>query len=170
MTRALRHIFNLVILTPAGITISWAMWAAMAAISLDPRGVGAVSTISAFVTKFVIVLATITHVLLRRASRRGVVRRRIKLVQVGLALMIAAVVGTDWWISHAAMTEPDFSKSIEAVNAEIERLHGVYWTAIKANSVASTTALAAQFVFWLFSVWAAVQPQRVSGIRRPDPS
>ena len=127
----MRQGFNLAILTLAAITIWGAIRAAIIAISLDPSGVGAVSTISGFVTICVILLAAIAHVLLRRAARRGVVRRTMIWIPLAMAvLMVTIVLGTDRWIWDAAMTEPDYGTSIEAMNAEIERLHAMYWTAI----------------------------------------
>ena len=115
--------------------------AGIAAYQFVPKGIGAVSTGGVLGAIELAALAVATQVLLRRTVRRGVFGAAItRWHLVVAAALVAAVLGTEWWIWQSLSNATDF------------------WTAIRIQSIVGTGAVTIQLVTLWCAAWGVVRP------------
>jgi len=158
--RMLRH-FPKVILA-AGVAGSlW--WGGSAAWQIQtPAGspVGAVSSGLAYLCVVYVAIAAMSHVLLRRATRRGSAAGML----VGLhavvsgALLAVAVVAEIWAYRTVNAPYIPAGRTAAELNAQLEMLLATHWRASQTSALTGVLAMTAQLLFLAYAAYAALRP------------
>jgi hypothetical protein len=156
----LRHFPKVLMPTGVAGTLWWGGSAAWQVQTPAGSPVGAVSSGLAYLCVVYVAIAAMSHVLLRRATRRGRASRTF----IGLhavvsgAFLAVAIVAEIWAYRTVNAPYIPAGRIVAELNAQLEMLLATHWRASQTSALAGVLAMTAQLLFLAFAAYAALRP------------